>query len=94
VGDAHTIQVMRTTPLGIQKCLSTLSLKRLGVLYLLVQRMSLVVVQFVVDEPFFLFSFPENYNFVLLVIGISTSILILLISNFLCWLFCKSFICF
>jgi hypothetical protein len=53
VGDAHTIQAMRRTPLGIQKCPSTLSLKRLGVLYLLVQRISPVVVQFVADELFF-----------------------------------------
>ena len=43
---------------------------------------------------FFSLSSPENYSFVLFVDGISTSILILLISNFCSQPFCINFICF
>jgi hypothetical protein len=49
-----------------------------------------------VDLLFFLFSLPtlKNYNLILLVIGISTSVIIFLISHFRSWFSCKNFICF
>jgi hypothetical protein len=43
---------------------------------------------------FFYLSSLKNCNLALLVVGISTSILIFLISNFLSWSFSRSFICF
>jgi hypothetical protein len=49
------------------------------------------------DLSFLFFSFsllPENYRLTHLVIGISISVLILLISHFWFWIFCISFICF
>jgi len=49
-----------------------------------------------VDLLFSLFSLStlKNYNLILLVIGISTSVIILLISHFRSWFSCKNFICF
>jgi len=71
--------------------------KRRCVLFLLVQRMFLVVVQVTgrpFFSPYFLF-FPEKYILTFFVVGISTLVHILLISNFYSlFFFCKSFICF
>jgi hypothetical protein len=57
------------------------------ILFFLVWYVSLVVIQFINDEPFFFFfSFfsllSKNYNLIILVAGSSTSIPFLLISNF------------
>jgi hypothetical protein len=67
--------------------------------FLLVWHMLVVVRWFVVDELFFpslLFSLflKKNYNLIIFIVDISTSILILLISSFVSWLFCKNSICF
>jgi len=59
--------------------------------------MSLMVVRFVTGWaffPFFSVSSPKKYNLTLFVVGVLTSILILLIFIFWSWSFCKSFICF
>jgi hypothetical protein len=63
--------------------------------------MVLVVGQFVTGDAFFFLSLPlkitltiQDFRVVLLFIEISTSILILLISNFCSWSFCKILICF
>jgi hypothetical protein len=72
-------------------------LKRFSVLFLFVWHVSSVVVRFSTSGPFvFLFSLPtlKNYSLILLVIGISTSVIILLISHFQSWFSCKNFICF
>jgi len=60
--------------------------KRCCVIFLLVWHVSPVLIRFVTDMPFF-FPFYSlsslwNYNLILLVVGISTSILIFFISNF------------
>jgi hypothetical protein len=56
------------------------------ILFFLVWYVSLVVIQFINDEPFSFFSFfsllSKNYNLIILVAGSSTSIPFLLISNF------------
>jgi len=67
--------------------------------FLLVWHMLVVVRWFVVDELFFpslLFSLflKKNYNLTIFIVDISTSILILLISSFVSWLFCRNSICF
>ena len=64
------------------------------VFFLLVRSMSLVVVWFVVSEPFyfsfFFFSSPDNYNLTFFFIGMLTSVFILLIYNFLSlFFFCR-----
>jgi len=68
--------------------------KRHHVIFLLVQRISLMVVQFVTSGPFFLSFFSlsslENYSLALLVVGISIIVLILFLI-FLSWLFLLKF---
>ena len=65
------------------------------VFFLLVRSMSLVVVWFVVSEPFyfsfFFFSSPDNYNLTFFFIGMLTSVFILLIYNFLSLFFFVEF---
>jgi hypothetical protein len=92
VGGVSALQAMRATLL---LCL----LKRHRVLFLFVWRLSQLMVWYIVSGPFYFISssflsFPENYNLVLLVVGISTSIIILLISYFWSWSFRRNFICF
>jgi hypothetical protein len=86
-----------------KKFLSSCHWNRRGVFFLLEQRMVLVMGQFVIGDVFFLFSslLPrkshspfKDFRVVLLFIEISTSVLILLISNFYFWSFCKILICF
>jgi hypothetical protein len=72
---------------SIQKCLFIMSLEVSPCFLFIDVTCVSVVFQFVVDESFFslsIFSLSsiENYNLVLLVVNILTSILILLISNF------------
>jgi hypothetical protein len=69
--------------------------KRQCIIFLLVWRVSPVVIWFVINEPFFfLFSLlPENYMLTIFVVCISTSILTLLIFFLSCH-FCINFICF
>ena len=81
-----------------KNALSTYRWKRCRVLFLLVRHISPVVVRFIASElffpPFFSLSFIKNYSLALLVVGILTSVFILLISNFWSCSFCKNFICF
>jgi hypothetical protein len=66
-------------------------------LFLLVQRLAQLVIEFSVDEPFFshfsLFS-SKNYSSTFLFVDISTSVFIFFIFNFQSWPFYWSFICF
>jgi hypothetical protein len=55
---------------------------------------SLLVVWFGDNKIFFSFSPPKYCSLALLVVNISTPVLIILIFNFWCWFFCKSFMCF
>jgi hypothetical protein len=73
--------------------------KRHCVLFHVEWRMSMLVVRFVFGGLFFIFLFfslstLENYSLTLFVVGILTSALIILISNFCSWFFYRSFICF
>jgi len=57
-----------------------------------------LVVRFVASGHLFFFVFsllsPKNYSLTLFVVGILTSVLVLLIFNFCSWLFYRSFIYF
>jgi len=84
---------------AVRATLSLFLLKRHRVLFLFLWRLSQLMVWYVVGGPFYFISssflsFPENYNLVLLVVGISTSVIILLIFYFWSWSFCRNFICF
>jgi hypothetical protein len=67
-------------------------------LFLLMRRVSSMMVWFGIGGSFFFFPSYllslKNYSLTLLVFGISTSVLILLMSNFWSWPFCISFIYF
>jgi hypothetical protein len=69
-----------------KNALSSCRWKHRQVLFLLVQRVFLVMIRYVARKTFFFFSsylsFLKNYSLTLLVVGISTSVLILLISHF------------
>jgi len=81
-----------------KNALSTCRWKSCRVLFLLVWHISSVVVRFIAGElffpPFFSLSFIKKYSLALLVVGILTSVFILLISDFWSCSFCKNFICF
>jgi uncharacterized membrane protein len=54
----------------------------------------LIYNRYVFFFPFFSLFSPKNNNLAVFVVDISTSILLLLISDFFSWLFSRSFICF
>jgi len=75
--------------LVVKKVLSLCHWNRLCMLFMLVQRVSAMVRQFVVSGIFFCFFFfsfssPRNYRLILFVVGISTLVLIFFISIFFC----------